>query len=132
MEDALHNYLIAHAGLNALIEGRFAFDTADQDWSTENPYVVAINVSDVKDHTLEGQLSIERPIYQFTAYGTTRSSARAIAEQIKAALSDFSGNMGGINVQYIQLQNEIRSTQTENNIKTHIVDLEFQINYDKE
>ena len=49
---------------------------------------------------------------QFSAYATTKASARAISNQIKAALSDYSGTMSGITIQYIKLVNEMSTAET--------------------
>lgn len=136
IEDALHDHLLAHSGLAALIGGRFSYDAALQ--GTQKPYVVAVNVSDVKEHLHDGQSSLEWPTYQFTVYAETRAGAKAVAEQIKAAFTvdgmPYSGNMGGINVQRVVLLNELRSSYRDADGKNAYStnDLEYQIFYDKE
>lgn len=129
IEEALKTYLLSQTGLTALIARRYFYDVAKQ--GEILPYVVCLCVSDVKEHTHQGQNSLESPNYQFTAYASTRAGARAVAQQIKTALCDYVGTMSGTVVQYITLQNELPSTETsaDGTIKVHTVDLEFQIYY---
>ena len=131
IEEALTTYLLAQTGLTALIDRRFSFGDAPQNQAL--PYVVCITISDVKDHTLRAQSELEGPVYQLTVYAATRRAARAVARQIKAALQDFTGEMSGVKVQYIQLLNELTSTEEiADTRRAHICDLEFEINYLKE
>jgi hypothetical protein len=132
IEEALTTYLLSQSGLTALIDRRFFYDLLPQ--GCVLPAVVCQNVSDVKDHTYSGIQQLERPMYQFTTYANSRASARAVAAQIKAALSDYHGTMSGLTVQYIRLENELTSTETgtDGTTKTHVTDLEFEINYLRE
>lgn len=93
------------------------------------PAITYIKISDIKDHTLEGQSKLERPMIQFTVYASGKSDARTTANKIKTALCDFQGTLSGIFVQKIELQNEISSY--EDSIKAHTEDLEFQIFYER-
>lgn len=132
IEEAFTAYLLAHAGLTALIGARLYPEEAPQD--EDLPAVAYQCISDVKLHSLTEQMGLEQPVYQFTAYAASRASARAVAEQIKAALCDYSGTMSGVTVQYIELQSEISSlvSSSDGTVSTHAVDLEFQIHYNKE
>lgn len=130
--DALVAYLLAYPGLAALIGTKLEPDSMPP--GAALPYVTYMTVSDVKDHTLQGISELEHPVYQFTSYATTKASARAIVNQIKAALSDYHGTMSGVTVQYIQLVNELPSSyvSADGLIKTFTHDLEFKIYYEKE
>jgi hypothetical protein len=131
-EEAFTVYLLAQTALTALISTRFFPDVLPQ--GTALPAVTYQCISDVKYHTLTGQLEMESPNYQFTVFAATRTSARAVANQIKTILSDFAGTMGDVTIQYIMLQNELPNTETasDGTIKTHTVDLEYTIYYNKE
>ena len=132
IEEAFTAYLLAHPGLVALISGRFFPEELPQ--GTAYPAVVVIKISDVKDHTLTGQSELERPIYQFTALASTKSIAKAVAVQLKSALSDYQGIMNGVIVQKIELQNEISSLEksADGTTRVYFEDLEFEINFIKE
>lgn len=136
IEDALTAYIKAFSGITAIItaagETRFYFDEIPLGKTL--PAIVCRCISDVKTHTHQGQSSAESPNYQFTAYASTRSAARALAEQIKTALSDYSGAMSGLTIQYITLLNELPDTLTsaDGSVKVCAVVLEFQIIYNRE
>ena len=129
IESALIVYLKAHTGLSALISTRLYFEELPQ--GTSFPAVVIIKISDFKDHYLSGQCELERPIFQFTAMGLTKASARLVANQLKLALCDYQGALSGIAVQKIELQNEITSMEksADGTTKVYYEDLEFEINY---
>jgi hypothetical protein len=132
IEEALTTYILAQAGITALISRRFGFD--EMPLGTELPYLTAGCISNVLTHTHQGQNAGESPIYQITAYAATRKTARSLAEAVKAALCDFSGTMGGLEVAYITLLNDLPDTlsNSDGTVKIHAVALEFQIDYYKE
>jgi hypothetical protein len=132
IEEALTTYLLSQSGLTALIDRRFFYDERPE--NSTLPALLCINISDVKDHTLTAQQKLESPMLQFTSYGATRASARAVANQVKTALADYVGTMSGIEVQYIKLVNELPSTEQneDGTIKVRTVDQEYEINFVKE
>jgi hypothetical protein len=121
--EALTAYLLTQTGLTALIANRIYPDEAPEGETL--PYVVYINISDVKDHLFTGQQTLERPVYQYTVYAADKDAASDVAEQIKAALSEYSGTMSGITVQYIGLMNELASRDRE--LKIYYHDLEYEV-----
>lgn len=133
IEEAFTTYLLAHAGLAALISSRIYPDERPQSITTL-PAVTYMVVSDIKQHILTGQMKQERPMYQFTVYASTRASAKAVAAQLKAALCDYHGTLSGVVIQKIQLNNELYtiSASSDGTAKIHISDLEFEITYIKE
>lgn len=131
IEEALTARLLAHTGLAALVGTKVYWDEVPQ--GTEPPFVVAINISDIKIQTLTGHLRIEAPTFQFTAYATTKKAAKAIGTQLKAALQDCSGVLSGITVQLINLITEL-STLTRNadgTVQLYTTDLEFQVFFER-
>lgn len=129
IDAALTTYLLAYPGLSALIGSSVYPDCALQ--GTAQPYVIYQFISDVKEHFYTVQDTLEHPNIQFTVYAASRSSARAIGNQIKAALCDYAGTLSGVVVQNIQLINELPYTDhnSDGTVKAHTVDLEFLINY---
>jgi hypothetical protein len=130
IEEAFTAYLLEQSDLTVLIANRLEPEELPQ--GTALPAVSYIKISDVKDHTLTGQLELERPIFQFTAFAFTKAGARAVANQLKTALVDYSGTMGGIVVQKIELQNEMSNLETspDGAVKVYTESLEFQISFE--
>jgi hypothetical protein len=129
IETALVTYLKAHTGLKALIGAKLYPEEIPQ--GTVLPAVSYIKISDVKDHTLTGQLENERPIFQFTAFSLTKAQARLVANQLKLAMKDYVGTLSGIEIQKIELQNELTNLDTtaDGTVKVYSEDLEFEVNY---
>ena len=132
IEEALVKKLLDHAGLKALIGSKIYPEEIPQ--GVTLPAVFWIKVSDVPEHTLTGQSELEQPVYQFTAQANSKGAVKPVAEQIKKALCDYQGVMGGITVQKIELQNKFSSMDKNNDgtIKVYYEDLEFQIFFIKE
>lgn len=132
IEEALVARLLAWPGLTALIGQRLYPEEIPQNDSL--PAVFYLDISDNKVHTLTGIHRVEQPIKQFTVYAATKASAKAVANQIKLALSDYQGTLSGVQVQWIKLINELANQYKSSDgvIRTFTHDLEFQIYYEKE
>lgn len=132
IEEALVAYLKADTGVKGLVSTRIHFEELEQ--SSALPAVVITKVSDFKDHYLTGKCELERPIYQLSCLGATKTSAKSVSDAVKSVLSDYQGIMGGIVIQKIELRNEISSLEKTNDgtTKVYFEDLEFEINYIKE
>ena len=132
IEEALVKRLLNHAGLKALINNKIYPEEIPQ--GTQLPAVFWIKVSDIKDHFLTGQSNLERPIYQFTAQANSKGAVKPVAEQIKAALCDYQGDLHGVEVQKIELQNELSSMEksSDGTIRIFYEDLEFEVTFIKE
>jgi len=131
IEEAFVTYLLADSGLSALISTRLYPDDRPQGDSL--PAITYSVISDIKQHVLSGQLSQERPMYQFSIYAATRTSAKAVAAALKTALCDYQGTMSGLVVQRIRLENEIytKEVSADGVTKTHNADLEFEVIYER-
>lgn len=129
IEEALRTYLLTKTALTALVSTRvFPDDYSD---GAALPCVVYQKISDTKDHTLTAQSTLERPTFQFSSYATTKSVARSITNQLKAALCDYVGTLSGIIVQKIELQSETSSLENtgDGTGKVCVEDLEFEVNF---
>lgn len=93
------------------------------------PAVFYMTVSDVKDHFLTGQSSLESPIIQFTVYASTKAGAAAVASAIKTSLRDYQGTLSDSTVDCIRLINELpsRYTSDDGTTKIYTHDLEFEV-----
>ena len=80
IEEGLYTYLSTYAGLIALTSTRIYPDELPQGCAM--PAVIVLLVSDVKDHYLTEQAMLERPIYQFTVVASTKTSAKAVSNQL--------------------------------------------------
>lgn len=132
IHEALYDYLLAQSGLTALIDRRLYQEERPQ--ASNLPAVSYMYISDVKDHTLTAQQKLESPMIQFTAYASTIAGARAVSNQVKAALADYVGTLSGLEVQYIKLVNELPSTErnADGTVLVRTVDQEYEINFVKE
>lgn len=93
IEAALYSYLSTYAGLTALIGLRIYPVDITQD--AEMPAVAYQLVDDLPVHSGGADLIVHAARFQFSCWGTTYLNACAVAVQIKAALQDYSGTMGG-------------------------------------
>jgi len=133
IEAAFTAYLLAYIGLTALIGNRLYPDETPQSVNlATQTAVVYQHISAGFIHTHQGQNKTELPNYQLTVYAPTRPQCKAIAAQIKAALCDYVGTMGGLTVQYIMLVNELFDTQHPGDgVTVSTCDLEFEIVYNR-
>jgi len=131
LEEALTTYLLAQSAITALIDRRFFYDEAPA--TTKRPYITVENISDVKDHELTGQSELEAPTFQFTIYAETKPAEKAVAKQVKAAMSDYQGTLSGLVVDYIKLINELHGTYTspDGTIKSNTGYLEYEVNFER-
>ena len=93
IEAALYSYLSTYAGLTELIGLRIYPVDITQD--AEMPAVAYQLVDDLPVHSGGADLIVHAARFQFSCWGTTYLNACAVAVQIKAALQDYSGTMGG-------------------------------------
>jgi len=125
-------YLLGRTALTALVGTRIQFDEEPQ--GSALPAIVILDVSDVKHRDLLGQTKLEQPTRQFSVLAYTKSAAKAVARQLKAALSDYHGTLSGVVVQRMALITEHggRQSVAEGQPPLHRIDLEYEITYLKE
>lgn len=138
IEEALKTYLETKTALTALITQNSEVclypEEIPQKINLNNSGAVSyIKISDTKGHTLTGQSKLEQPIFQYSVLAETRAKARAITNQLKAALCDQHGTFSGIVIQKIELQNEMSNLETSSDgtVKVYTEDLEFQISFER-
>jgi len=93
INDALYSYLSTYAGLSALISTRIYPDILPQ--SPTVPAITYQSISKVREHLFRADSTLVKSRYQFSCFGNTRSSSKAVAKQIRFALQNYSGTMGG-------------------------------------
>jgi len=89
LEAAIQNRGTGHAGLTALIAGRFYSDFADQEGDT--PYVVYQRISTVRNHVFGGTATLATSRVQFDSMAPTKAAAMAVAAQVKDAFYRWQG-----------------------------------------
>lgn len=131
IDEALTAYILAQPGITALIDRRLYPDDLPE--GTRYPAVTCRDISDVKNHAIDGQIKNENPVRQFTVYADTKPEAMAAGAQIEAALNDYTGVMGEIPVQKITLLNALSSTyvSTDGLVKKNTRYLEYQIHFER-
>jgi len=94
LEEALFAYLKDYAGLKALVSTRIYPLILPQPPTL--PAVTYFKVSMVNKRTLASPSNVLKQVrIQFSCWANTYSEAKDVAEQVKLALQDFRGEMGG-------------------------------------
>jgi hypothetical protein len=105
---ALGHRLSNYSGLSALVGARIYAIKLPQ--NVTYPAVTFQVISGLpRTHLMGSDDSLAAPRVQVSAWDTSLTDATAVADQIKAALQDFTGTMGGdggITVQRIFLESE--------------------------
>lgn len=93
IEQALKVYLDAYTNLAAIVGDRIYIGDLPQDY--ELPAVTFFLVAGSEWHSQGANPGVSDPLYQFSCWAHTPLETVSIANQIKTALRDFSGVMGG-------------------------------------
>ena len=99
MEEALTSILSTVAG------GRRYWVQAPQSLSTR-PYVVMHRVGGSRDMHLKGPSRLVFSRVQVDVYGESYSSTKTVARAVRDAVSGFSGTIGGVQIQRINVESE--------------------------
>ena len=122
--EALYGYLSTYAGLTALISTRLYPDILPQ--TPTYPAVTMQLISRVRDHLFHADSTMAKSRYQFSCFGLTRTSAKVVSKQIRLALQNYSGMMGGlVSVSAVEIDGEIDNYETD--VKVYSTMLDFLI-----
>jgi hypothetical protein len=94
MEEQLTNYLLAQAGLVALVGNRITWTRRAQ--GAALPAIVLHVISRTPAYTMDGPTNATPQRIQTDCWGKTYSEAKAVARQVTAALSGASMTVGGV------------------------------------
>jgi len=94
MESALRTYLLAHAGLSALVGGRVAWGFNSQGGPL--PRITLQRISGSPEYSDEGEAGISETRVQVDCFATTSAQVRAVSESIRARISGASFTQSGI------------------------------------
>lgn len=99
LEEGLFTYLSTYAGLVSLIEARVYPDFMPQGATLPCLTYQRISTPRNLSHDTSGIGSdLAHPRFQFTTWATTKESAKAINEQVRAALNGHTGTTGGVTI----------------------------------
>ena len=94
MEEALRTFLLASAGLTALVGQRVHWVRSPQ--GSASPRVVLYGISGVRDMRMDGPTGLVASRVQVDCLGASYGSAKAVARAVEARLSGYSGTASGI------------------------------------
>ncbi len=112
IEEALYTHLISHAGLTAIVGNRIYPVLLPQDVTF--PAVTYQRISTVREYAQEGPSGLAHPRFQFSCWAETYEEAKAVAEQIRFALSGYKGTINNVRIDavYIEDDNDIYDPET--------------------
>jgi len=103
LEEAIKSRLTTFAGLTALI-GTRAYPTR-MPQNPVYPNLVFTEISNIPDYVMGGQSGIARARYQIDCYADSVSGVKALAEQVRLALSGFRGTVAAVVIDLVLKQN---------------------------
>lgn len=121
IEEGLFSYLSTYAGLVSLIGARVYPDRIPQ--GATLPCLVYQRIDTARDlsHDTSGIGSdLAHPRFQFNAWATTKSSAKAINEQVRSALNGKRGTIAtGVSINAALVADERYRYETETTLHTY-------------
>jgi hypothetical protein len=105
IEEGLYAYLSTYSGLVSLISTRIYPVHIPQD--AVSPHMSYQKIYSERNHALKNDSSVVEASFQFDVYAKSYNSVKAICEQLRKALQDFSGSMSSVTVQAVLMINEI-------------------------
>lgn len=107
IKQALETYLLAQSGLTALVSDRIYFRDFPQ--GTDKKSLLINKISAPRETAMVTDPGIVLARFQFSAIGTTEKEPDDILDQVRTALQNYTGVMGGaggVQVDYTELVNE--------------------------
>ena len=106
IDTALFTRLSGFAGLTALVGTRIYPPPVPQ--NATYPLVTLSQVSGLRSYVYGNQSGFVDARFQFDCWATTSIGARALAEQLRIALSFYRGTSDGVVIDLIRMDNEIK------------------------
>lgn len=94
--EAVRAYLVAQAGITALVSTRVRTTQADE--SDALPYILLTTVSDYSEYSMAGEVGLARSRVQVDCIGGTPLSASNVSEAVRSAMSGYRGLMSSVAV----------------------------------
>ena len=93
LDEAIYSRLSGYAGLSALVSDRIYPGEIPQ--GDDLPAVTMQLISTYQPKASGTNPTLSRPRWRMRSWGETMASAKGVAVQVKAALGDYTGTMGG-------------------------------------
>lgn len=109
--EAIRGFLIADAGVLALVASRIYPDVLPQGYSVSTGGALTYTLIDtIHDHLINGLSGIARTRIEFAAFAGTRAAANVIAEAVRASgLAGTTGLVGGVNIESVMIVDGIQT-----------------------
>ena len=107
LEDAIYSQLVGDATIGAAVGTRVFPDVIPEDAAL--PAIAYQRISTPRLYSMSGPSGLAWPRFQFTMKATLYATAQALANALRASLSDYKGVMGGgagVRVDAIFIENE--------------------------
>lgn len=101
LDTALYQYLMSHAGLLDIIQGRIYAVIAPT--QAQFPFVVYQQVSYDGVQHMRGAGALARATYQLDSLGNSQRSVRQVSETVRRALDGYHGLLSQVDVRQIAL-----------------------------
>lgn len=99
----IRTYLVAQSGVSDLISTRMYPDILPQD--TAFPSIVYAVISDITEHHLSAASNVSRSLIQIDCFASSRLSANALAEAVRAEMDGYRGSAGSESVLASHMRN---------------------------
>jgi hypothetical protein len=130
LQAALKAYIATLTGLTPLVGAKIFYKKIPQ--KTTLNYIEYHFISAGISSDLNGKTKYEYPAIQFTVYATSDMVADAIGDVIRAGFTDHHGNMGGLDVMWVELLNDLPGTAIiDTGTEVDTLYLEYRIHYNK-
>jgi len=108
---AIRGFLIADAGVLALVSTRIYPDVLPQGYAVSTGGAITYTVIDTNhDHLINGLSGIARSRIEFAAFAGTRAAANAIAEAVRASgLVGTTGLVGDVFIESVMLESGVQT-----------------------
>ena len=106
IDSALYTRLSGFAGLAALVSTRIYPPLAPQ--NATYPLVTYQQISAIRPYAMGTQIGLVQARFQLDSWAETSPGARAVSEQVRLALSNYSGTSDTIVINHCELVNEQR------------------------
>lgn len=117
LDEGLVSYLTGYSGLTALISTRVYPFKIPQAATLPCLTYQRISTPRSLSHDSSGiGNELAHPRFQFDAWATTYASAKAISDQVRAALNGHTGSMGGVTIRAALVDDERTSFEPETNL----------------
>lgn len=109
--DAIRGFLIADAGVSALVASRIYPDVLPQGYTVATGGALTYTVIDtVHDHLINGLSGIARSRIEFAAFAVTRAISNSIAEAVRASgLVGTTGLVGDVRVESVMIVDGVQT-----------------------